>query len=183
MKGLNKVLLIGNLGRDPEIRHTPSGTPVANFTLATSDSFTDRSGNRQDRTEWHRIVVWNKLAEICSQYLRKGSQVFLEGRLQTRQWEDQQGQRRSTTEVVANNMVMLGGRGDGGAGRYQEAGSQSGEYQAAGPQAGEYQAAGTQAGEQESASAAATVAEQPAGSGFTPDSSLDPATEDDDLPF
>jgi single-strand DNA-binding protein len=113
MRSLNKVLLIGNLGSDPEIRHTPSGAAVANFRLATNEVFNDRSGNRQTRTEWHRIVAWSKLAEICGQYLRKGRQVYIEGRIQSRQWDDQQGQRRYTTEIVATNMIMLGGRGEG----------------------------------------------------------------------
>ena len=110
MAGLNKVMLIGNLGRDPEIRHTAGGQQVANFSIATSESFNDRNGQRQTRTEWHKLVVWGKLAEICAQYLRKGSQAYFEGRLQTRQWEDQQGQTKYTTEVVVRDMVMLGGR-------------------------------------------------------------------------
>ena len=143
------------------MRHTPSGTPVANFTLATNETFSDRNGNRQERTEWHRIVVWSKLAEICSQYLSKGRQVYIEGRLQTRQWEDQQGQRRQTTEIVAVNMVMLGGRGDGP------------------PPQGDYQATAA-----EPAGAGAPVARDKQGDkGFVPDSSLDPISEDDDLPF
>ena len=167
MKGLNKVMLIGNLGRDPEMRHTPSGTPVANFTLATNESFVDRNGQRQDRTEWHRIVVWSKLAEICGQYLRKGSQVYLEGRLQTRQWEDQKGQKRSTTEVVVNNMVMLGGRSEGGGGGGDVSGSN--DYQTAAP-VGAQDQGGSQASDGQSG-------------GFKPDSSLDPVGEDDDLPF
>ncbi len=101
MRSLNKVMLIGNLGADPEIRHTPGGVAVATLRLATNEVYTDRSGNRQTRTEWHRVIAWSKLAEICGQYLRKGRQVYVEGRLQTRQWDDQQGQRRYMTEVVA----------------------------------------------------------------------------------
>ena len=112
MGSLNKVMLIGNLGQDPEVRHTPSGTPVANFRLATNESFTDRSGNRQERTEWHRVVVWGRLAEICSQYLTKGRQVYIEGRLQTRRWEDHEGRKRYRTELVANEMIKLGTRGE-----------------------------------------------------------------------
>jgi single-strand DNA-binding protein len=112
---LNKVMLIGNLGRDPEVRTTPSGQPVANFTLATNRRWTDREGNRQEQTEWHRIVCWGKQAEIAGQYLRKGKQVFVEGRLQTRSWEDRKsGEKRSTTEVVCDNFQMLGGRGGDG---------------------------------------------------------------------
>jgi single-strand DNA-binding protein len=112
---LNKVMLIGNLGRDPEVRTTPSGQPVANFTLATNRRWTDREGNRQEQTEWHRIVCWGKQAEIAGQYLRKGKQVFVEGRLQTRSWEDRNsGEKRTTTEIVCDNFQMLGGRGGDG---------------------------------------------------------------------
>jgi single-strand DNA-binding protein len=112
MSGVNKVILVGNLGADPEVRHTPGGTPVANFRMATSTFFSNRDGQRDQRTEWHRVVAFGRLAEICGQYLKKGRQVYIEGRLQTRDWEDQSGNKRYTTEVVANQMVMLGGRGD-----------------------------------------------------------------------
>jgi single-strand DNA-binding protein len=112
MSGVNKVILIGNLGGDPTVRYTPQGTAVANFNIATTERYTNKSGEREERTEWHRIVAWGKLAEICQQYLKKGKQVYIEGRLQTRQWEDQQGQKRQTTEVIANNMQMLGRAGD-----------------------------------------------------------------------
>lgn len=112
---VNKVILVGRLGRDPETRYTGGGQAVANFTLATDSSYKDRSGERQKRTEWHRVVAWSKLAEICQQYLKKGSLVYIEGRLQTREWEDKSGQKRSTTEVVANEMRMLGGRAEGAA--------------------------------------------------------------------
>jgi single-strand DNA-binding protein len=107
-RGVNKVILIGNLGQDPELRSTPSGTSVATFTLATNETWTDKDGARQERTEWHRIVAWAKLAEICAQYLQKGRQVYIEGRLTTRSWEDRQGNQRKTTEIVAQNMQMLG---------------------------------------------------------------------------
>ncbi len=111
---LNKVMLIGNLGRDPEIRTTPSGQPVANFTLATNRRWTDRDGNRQEQTEWHRVVCWGKQAEIAGQYLRKGKQVYVEGRLQTRSWEDRtSGEKRYATEIVCENFQMLGSRGGG----------------------------------------------------------------------
>ncbi len=111
-RGINKVILIGNLGQDPEVRFTPSGTAVANLNLATSDTWMDRqSGQRQERTEWHRIVLFNKTAEIAQQYLKKGSKVYIEGRLQTRKWQDQNGQDRFSTEIVANDMQMLDGRG------------------------------------------------------------------------
>ncbi len=113
-RGVNKVILIGNLGSDPEVKYTPDGTPVANFTLATSESWNNREGARQERTEWHRIVMWRKLAEIAGKYLRKGGRIYVEGRLQTRSWDDQSGQKRYVTEIVANEMQMLDGRGEGG---------------------------------------------------------------------
>ena len=110
-RGINKVILVGNLGRDPEMRYTPSGTAVANVTIATTDAWKDKqSGDKQERTEWHRVVFFNRLAEIVGEYLKKGSQVYVEGRLQTRKWQDQGGQDRYTTEIVANDMQMLGGR-------------------------------------------------------------------------
>jgi single-strand DNA-binding protein len=113
---VNKVILIGNLGRDPEVRSTPSGQQVANFTLATSRRWKDKNGQRQEQTEWHQIVVWGRQAEIAGQYLTKGRLIFVEGRLQTRSWDDRQtGQKRFTTEVVCDNFQMLGGRGGGGA--------------------------------------------------------------------
>ena len=110
MAGINKVILIGNLGRDPELRYTQNGQPVANFSLATSEQWTDKnSGEKVERTEWHRIVVWGRSAEHCSQYLAKGRTVYIEGRLQTREWEDKEGQKRSTTEVNAQTVQFLGG--------------------------------------------------------------------------
>ncbi|MEE2658213.1 MAG: single-stranded DNA-binding protein [Candidatus Latescibacterota bacterium] len=112
--GVNKVILIGNLGGEPEVRYTPGGSAVANVNLATNESWTDKSGERQERTEWHRLVFWSKLAEIAGQYLRKGSKVYVEGRLQTRSWDDQAGQKRYSTEIVVNDMQMLDGRGDNG---------------------------------------------------------------------
>lgn len=116
-RGVNKVILIGNLGSDPEVRYTPEGRPVANFSLATSESWNDRNtGERQERTEWHRLVLWSKLAEIAGQYLKKGAKIYVEGRLQTRSWDDQSGQKRYTTEVVVNDMQMLDSRGEGGGG-------------------------------------------------------------------
>ena len=110
MAGINKVILIGNLGRDPELRYTQNGQPVANFSLATSENWTDKSsGEKVEKTEWHRIVVWGRTAEHCSQYLAKGRTVYVEGRLQTRDWEDKEGQKRSTTEVNAQTVQFLGG--------------------------------------------------------------------------
>ena len=116
MAGVNKVILVGNLGRDPEIRYTKDGQAVANFTLATGESFTSREGKREERTEWHRIVVWGKTAENCAQYLAKGRTVYIEGRIQTREWEDKEGQKRKTTEVVAQTVQFLGGPRSAGTG-------------------------------------------------------------------
>jgi single-strand DNA-binding protein len=110
MAGINKVILVGNLGRDPEVRYTPSGTAVANFTLATTETWTDRDGQKQSHTEWHRIVAWRRLGEICGEYLSKGKQVYIEGRIRTREWEDQDGNKRKTTEIEAQTMQMLGSR-------------------------------------------------------------------------
>ena len=121
-RGVNKVILIGNLGGDPELRSTPGGTSVATFTLATNETWNDKDGAKQERTEWHRIVAWGRLAEICGQYLQKGRQVYIEGRLQTRSWEDKQGNQRKTTEIVARDMQMLGSRGEGGGDRAQSGG-------------------------------------------------------------
>ena len=114
---VNKVILIGNLGRDPEVRYTPSGQAVANFTVATNEAWTDKAGQKQERTEWHRVVVWGKAAENCGEYLSKGRQVFIEGRLQTREWTNKEGAKQYTTEIVANpvgGVVFLAG-GDRGA--------------------------------------------------------------------
>ncbi len=113
MGSVNKVILIGNLGRDPEVRHTPSGAAVTNFSIATNEAWNNRDGQREERTEWHRIVAFGKLAEICGQYLKRGKQVYVEGRLQTRQWEDRDGNKKSTTEIVATNITMLGRAGEG----------------------------------------------------------------------
>ncbi|HBE92648.1 MAG TPA: single-stranded DNA-binding protein [Gammaproteobacteria bacterium] len=116
-RGVNKVILVGNLGKDPEVRYSPNGNAVANITLATSEQWKDRNtGEQQEKTEWHRIVFFNRLAEIVGEYLKKGSQVYVEGKLQTRKWQGQDGQDRYTTEVVANEMQMLGGRQGGGGG-------------------------------------------------------------------
>lgn len=112
MSGVNKVILVGHLGNDPEIRYTQGGTQVGNFRLATTERWVSKGGEKSERTEWHNIVVWGKLAEICSQYLGKGKQVYIEGRLQTRQWQDKDGNNRYTTEVNCQNMVMLGKAGD-----------------------------------------------------------------------
>ena len=111
-RGLNKVMVIGNVGRDPEMRYIPSGRPVTSFSVATSRSWTNSEGERREETEWFNVVAWGNLAEICKQHLRKGQQVYIEGRLQTRSWEDHDGRKRFRTELVANEMIMLGKRGD-----------------------------------------------------------------------
>jgi single-strand DNA-binding protein len=107
-RGVNKVILIGNLGSDPELRYTPNGAAVATLSVATNEVWKDNDGNQQQRTEWHRVVLWRKLAEVAGQYLKKGSQVYVEGRLQTRSWDDKDGVKRYTTEIIGNNMQMLG---------------------------------------------------------------------------
>jgi single-strand DNA-binding protein len=116
-RGVNKVIIVGNLGADPETRAMPSGTTVANLRIATTENWKDRqSGEQQERTEWHRVALFGRLAEVAAEYLRKGSQVYIEGSLRTRKWQDKQGNERYSTEIVANDMQMLGGRGGGGGG-------------------------------------------------------------------
>jgi len=115
-RGVNKVILVGNLGADPEVKYMPNGNAVANVTLATSESWKDKqSGEQKDKTEWHRVVFFRRLAEIAGEYLKKGSQIYIEGKLQTRKWQDKNGNDRYTTEIIANEMQMLGGRGGGSA--------------------------------------------------------------------
>ncbi|HEY8370951.1 MAG TPA: single-stranded DNA-binding protein [Thermodesulfobacteriota bacterium] len=123
MASLNKVILIGNLGRDPEVRYTSGGQAVANFTVATNEAWTNKQGQREERTEWHRVVAWGALGERAGEYLRKGKQVYVEGRLQTRKWTDREGQERYTTEINAQQLFLLGspGRGEGDAPDYERA--------------------------------------------------------------
>jgi single-strand DNA-binding protein len=119
MASVNKVILVGRLGKDPEMRSTPSGTSIAKFTMATDDRFTDKNGEKQERTEWHNITAWGKLAEICGQYLRKGKLVYIEGSIRTDSWDDKEtGQKRYRTEIIANQMQMLDRKGDEGGGSY-----------------------------------------------------------------
>ena len=135
MASVNKVILVGRLGKDPEIRSTPNGTTVAKFTIATDERFTDRSGEKQERTEWHNIVAWGKLAEICGQYLRKGKLVYIDGSIRTDSWDDKEtGQKRYRTEIIANQMQMLDRRGDegGGCGSYGGGASRGSAKPAAG---------------------------------------------------
>ena len=151
-RGVNKVILVGNLGQDPEVRYMPNGNGVANISIATTDSWKDKNtGQMQERTEWHRVVLFGKLAEVAGEYLRKGSQVYIEGRLQTRKWTDQSGQEKYTTEIVVDmggQMQMLGGRGEqqGGGGGYQGGQSQGGY------QGGQQQGSGYGGGAQQSQS-------------------------------
>ncbi|ELX8379778.1 single-stranded DNA-binding protein [Providencia vermicola] len=169
-RGVNKVILIGNLGQDPEIRYMPNGGAVANLTLATSESWRDKqTGEMREKTEWHRVVIFGKLAEVAGEYLKKGSQVYIEGSLQTRKWQDQSGQDRYTTEVVVNiggSMQMLGGRGGESSGQSQ--GGQGGWGQPQQPAAQQFSGGG----------APARAPSSPA-----PQSSEPPIDFDDDIPF
>ncbi|MDX1530658.1 MAG: single-stranded DNA-binding protein, partial [Rhodothermales bacterium] len=137
-RGVNKVILVGNLGQDPELRYTGSGTAVCNMRLATNESYKDSNGELVEKTEWHNVVAWARLAEICGEYLKKGSQVYFEGSLQTRQWEDREGQTRYTTEIKAREMMMLSDRGGSGGGSYDRSDEydQSRSYGGGRPQQG-----------------------------------------------
>lgn len=119
---VNKAIIVGRLGRDPEVRYTTSGTAVCNFTVATSDRYKDKNGDPQESTEWHRIVAWGKLGEICGEFLAKGKQVYVEGKIQTREWEDKEGQKRYTTEIRANEMQMLSSKSEGSGGGREQGG-------------------------------------------------------------
>jgi len=136
LMSVNKVILVGRLGRDPETRYTSGGQAVANFSVATDETYKDKAGERQKRTEWHKIVVWGKQAEIAQQYLKKGSLIFIEGRIQSREWQDKEGQKRTSFEIVATNFRMLGGRGDGGGsggGSASVGGARAEEHDQSGP--------------------------------------------------
>lgn len=135
MSGVNKVIIVGRLGTDPEVKSVGQGSTVTRLNIATSEQWTDKNGQRQERTEWHRVVVWGKLAEICGKHLSKGRQVYLEGRLQTRNWEDQNGQKRYTTEIVANTVQFLGAAGGERAASNQNQGAASdADFQDFGPE-------------------------------------------------
>jgi len=137
MTGINKAILIGRLGSDPEVRYTPSGVAVANFNIATSEEWKDKdSGEKKERTEWHRIVAWRKLGEICGEYLSKGRQVYIEGRIQTSSWEDKDGNKRYTTEIVATDVQFLGGR-DAGSGARAASGASASDFESSPTQAPE----------------------------------------------
>jgi single-strand DNA-binding protein len=136
-RGINKVILVGNLGADPETRYMPSGSAVTNLSIATSESWKDKqTGEQKDRTEWHKVAMFNRLAEISAEYLRKGSQVYIEGKLRTRKWQDKSGQDRWTTEIIADEMQMLGGRGGSGGGAAPMSSGQDSGPPGAPPQAG-----------------------------------------------
>jgi single-strand DNA-binding protein len=125
-KSVNKAILVGNVGKDPEVKFLPSGSPVANFTLATSERFKDKAGEFQERTEWHNIVAYQRTAEIIRDYVKKGSKLYIEGRIQTRSWDDQSGKKQYRTEIVVNDLVLLSGRGEGGeSGGYSRGASSS----------------------------------------------------------
>ena len=142
-RGVNKVIIVGNLGGDPETRYMPSGSAVTNFTVATNESWKDKqTGEQKERTEWHKVAMFNRLAEIAAEYLRKGSQVYIEGKLRTRKWQGQDGQDRYTTEIIADEMQMLGGRGGAGGGGSFGGGQQGGGQQGGGQQGGGQQGGG-----------------------------------------
>jgi single-strand DNA-binding protein len=136
-RGINKVIIVGNVGGDPETRYMPSGSAVTNLTVATNESWKDKqTGEQKERTEWHRVAMFNRLAEIAAEYLRKGSQVYIEGKLRTRKWQDKSGQDRYTTEIIADEMQMLGGRGGSGGGGNFGGGAPSGDAPSGGGQQG-----------------------------------------------
>jgi len=136
-RGINKVIIVGNLGGDPETRYMPSGSAVTNLTVATNESWKDKqTGEQKDRTEWHKVAMFNRLAEIAAEYLRKGSQVYIEGKLRTRKWQDKSGQDRWTTEIIADEMQMLGGRGGSGGGSAPMSSGQDSGLPSSPPQAG-----------------------------------------------
>ncbi|MDH3810359.1 MAG: single-stranded DNA-binding protein [Gammaproteobacteria bacterium] len=140
-RGVNKVIIVGNLGGDPETRYMPSGSAVTNFTVATNESWKDKqTGEQKERTEWHKVAMFNRLAEIAAEYLRKGSQVYIEGKLRTRKWQGQDGQDRYTTEIIADEMQMLGGRG--GAGGGESVGGGGGSFGGGGQKGGGQQGGG-----------------------------------------
>lgn len=158
---VNKVILVGRLGQNPEVRYTPSGSAVANFSVATNEAWTDKSGQKQERTEWHRVVVWGKLAELCSQYLAKGRQCYVEGRLQTREWTDKDGVKKYSTEVQAQTVQFLGG----------ERGASS---ESRAPGASQFGGASANAG---------ASFNQDAGGGYGMGAPAEPSFTEDDIPF
>ncbi|GFD70312.1 hypothetical protein KUL156_19570 [Alteromonas sp. KUL156] len=190
-KGVNKVILVGNLGNDPEVRYMPNGNAVANLSLATSESWKDQQGQVQERTEWHRLTMYRRLAEIAGEYLKKGSQIYVEGKLQTRKWQDQQGQDKYTTEIIVDQMQMLGGRGGeggGGNGGYQRPQNNQGGYNQA-PAQGGYNQAPQQGGGQQGYNSNQGGGYNQAPQGGSPSQPKNPPMAepdfdfDDDIPF
>lgn len=178
-RGVNKVILVGNIGGDPDVRYMPNGNAVTNITLATSETWKDKqSGQNQERTEWHRVVFFNRLGEIAGEYLRKGSKVYVEGSLRTRKWQGQDGQDRYTTEIVASEMQMLDSRG-GDNGGYQQATQQQGGYQQQAPQQAPQQNYQQQAPQQPKPQAP----QQPAPQQAAPQQAPNFDDFDDDIPF
>jgi len=195
-RGINKVIIVGNLGQNPEVKYMPNGNAVTNISVATSESWKDQQGQLQERTEWHRIVMFRKLAEIAGQYLTKGSQVYIEGKLQTRKWQDQNGQDRYTTEIVADNMQMLGGRQGGqDGGGYQNQGMQGNQGMGGGmpqqqPQYQQMPGGQQQGGQQQGGGRPSQPQGGQGGGGFgqAPQQPAQPMQEpdfdfDDDIPF
>ncbi len=186
-RGVNKVILVGNLGNDPEVRYMPNGNAVANLSLATSESWKDQQGQVQERTEWHRLTMYRRLAEIAGEYLKKGSQIYVEGKLQTRKWQDQQGQDRYTTEIIVDQMQMLGGRegGQGGqGGGYQQrpqGGGQQGGYSNNNNQPA--YGGGNQGGDNQGGGYQQQPQQRPQGGQQTPPMAEPDFDFDDDIPF
>jgi single-strand DNA-binding protein len=184
-RGVNKVILVGNLGNDPEVRYMPNGNAVANLSLATSESWKDQQGQMQERTEWHRLTMYRRLAEVAGEYLKKGSQIYVEGKLQTRKWQDQQGNDKYTTEIIVDQMQMLGGRNDGG-----NSGNAGGGYQQQRPQnsnQGGYGGGQQQGGQQQQGGYQQNAPQQPSPQG-NQGGNKPPMAEpdfdfDDDIPF
>lgn len=177
-RGVNKVIIVGNLGNDPEVRYMPNGNAVANLSIATSESWKDQQGQQQERTEWHRVTMYRRLAEIAGEYLKKGSQVFIEGKLQTRKWQDQQGNDKYTTEIIADNMQMMGSGGGGQGGGQNAQNNQGGGYQQRPPQ----QNTGGQGGYNQNAPAQ-KAPQQHAPQQQAPKMSEPDIDFDDDIPF
>lgn len=181
-RGVNKVIIIGNLGNDPDTKYMPSGNAVTNITVATSESWKDKqTGQKQERTEWHRIVFFNRLAEIAGEYLRKGSKVYIEGSLRTRKWQDQSGQDRYTTEIVASEMQMMDSRNDNGGGQQQY--QQQGGYQQQTPQQGGYQQQAPQQQYQQQAPQQQQYQQSPDQRAPAPQQAPGFDDFDDDIPF
>jgi len=183
-RGINKVILIGNLGKDPEVRYMPNGQAVANVTLATSESWKDKNtGEQQERTEWHRVVFYRRLGEIAGEYLKKGSKIYVEGKLQTKKWQDNNGNDRYTTEIVANEMQMLDSKGAGGSNQYnQQASGDSNQY--AGGQSNQNQGGVNQGGANQGSANQGNPNQNNNDYGSAPEPQMAPAGDfDDDIPF